>query len=106
MSDVPYMKCPICGKNFHQLFDCEHDENDLIEFYKNRITKLQESEANLNKLRQETEIRQDKCIDKLEVQIKAVKKLPTKCLSDDYMLTEPCGKCLACELHKAIGEGK
>ncbi len=40
-NEVPYLKCPICGNNFHQSFECDHDEYDLIEFYRKSITKLQ-----------------------------------------------------------------
>ncbi len=41
MSDIPYLKCPICGNNFHQSFECDHDEYGLIGFYQKHITELE-----------------------------------------------------------------
>lgn len=38
---IPHLECPICGKNYHQEFECEHDEYDLVR----RIAKL-EAEVN------------------------------------------------------------
>jgi len=31
VSDLPFMECPICHKNYHQSFECDHDEDDLVE---------------------------------------------------------------------------
>lgn len=28
---IPYLKCPLCGNNFEQSFECDHDEYDLVE---------------------------------------------------------------------------
>ena len=37
MSDIPFMECPICHKNYHQSFECDHDEDDLVD----RIAELE-----------------------------------------------------------------
>lgn len=46
MSDeIPYLKCPLCGANFHQSFDCDHEEKDLVD-------RIRELEAENEELRE------------------------------------------------------
>jgi ABC-type phosphate transport system auxiliary subunit len=43
--DWQYLLCPLCGKNFQQSFDCDHDEFDLAD----RIRELEADKAKIQK---------------------------------------------------------